>query len=85
MKMLSFKFQQNCTINEQSDFFEGKRGGDPHIQILISIIIGTHMKWLGIKFEQNRTLNEEFVSFEGERERRGSREGKEAPNHIFIL
>ena len=27
MKKLSFKFQQNRTLNEQFDFFEGKRGG----------------------------------------------------------
>ena len=31
MKMLSFKFQQNRTINEQFDFFEGKRGGPSYL------------------------------------------------------
>ena len=27
MKMLCFKFEQNCTINKQFDFFEDRGGG----------------------------------------------------------
>ena len=35
-----------------------------HSKILISIIIGNHMKMLRFKFHQNRTINEEFDFFE---------------------
>ena len=35
-----------------------------HSKILISIIIGNHMKMLCLKFNQNRTVNEEFNFFE---------------------
>ena len=54
MKMFCFKFQQNRTINEEFDFWRGGQR-DPHIYILISIIIGTHMKLLG------RTINEKKI------------------------
>ena len=39
--------------------------------ILISIIIGKHMKMLRFKLQQNRTINEEFDFLRGER-RKGS-------------
>ena len=46
MKMLSFKFQQNRTINEEFDFFErGGVRGTPiyYIGILYTFIITTHI------------------------------------------
>ena len=46
MKMLRFKFDQNCTKNEEFDIFKGQGewGGrgeevDLHLKILLSIII----------------------------------------------
>ena len=38
---------------------------EPHLKMLISIIIGKHMKMLCFKFHQNCTINEEFY-FGGE-------------------
>ena len=38
MKNLIFKFQQNRTINEHFDFFEGKRGGGGGWQYLSFIL-----------------------------------------------
>ena len=52
MKTFGFKFQTNRTINEEFELFEGG-GEDPpagngglNAWILISIIIGKHMKML---------------------------------------
>ena len=60
MKMFCFKFQQNRTINEEFDIFEGEGQWDHHLSILISNVIGRHMKMFCFKFQQNRTVNEEF-------------------------
>ena len=37
---------------------------DPDFQILISIIIGIHIKMFCFKLQQNRFINEEFDFFE---------------------
>ena len=54
MKMFRFKFDQNRTKNEEFDFFEGQGGGeeevDLHFKILLSIIIGKHMRMFLFKF-----------------------------------
>ena len=46
--------------------------GDPHLYILISIIIGKHMKMFYFKLNKSYTINEEFgflgVKGVGERE-----------------
>ena len=62
--MLYFIFQQNRTINDKFDFFEGGRGGGikrtPIYTILILIIIVKYMKIWRFKFHQNRAINKEF-------------------------
>ena len=62
--MLCFIFQQNRTINDEFDFFEGGREGGmkrtPIYKILILIIIGKYMKIWCFKFHQNRAINKEF-------------------------
>ena len=60
MKILCLKFEQNRTLNEQFDFFEGKGGGGLNL-----IFIGKHMKLLCFKFQQNHTISEDFDFFEG--------------------
>ena len=61
MKLLSFKFQQNHTIIENFDFFEGggEKGG-PHLYILNSIIIGEQMEMFCFIIQPNCTINEEL-------------------------
>ena len=67
--MLCFKFQENRNINEEFDYYEkrggggGREGGDPNFWILISIIIGKHMKIFGFKFQLKCTINAEFDFF----------------------
>ena len=64
MELLCFKFKQNQTINEEFDFFLGETRmvpwgvGGRYLYVLISIIIGKHMK-MYFKFHKNRTINEE--------------------------
>ena len=66
--MLCFKFEQNHTINELFDFFEGQgereEEGDFHFKIVLWIIIGKHMKMFLFKFNQNRTITKNYF-FEG--------------------
>ena len=54
-----FKFQQNCIINEEFNFFE-EEGGE---LFLISCILGKHMKTICFKFHQNHIKKEEFAFF----------------------
>ena len=66
---MCFKFEQNRTINGIFDFFEERgslKEGEPHLKIVIKIIIGIHIKCLFFffKLQQNRTINEEFDFFE---------------------
>ena len=58
MKMFRFKFDQNCTENEEFDFFEGQGEGeeevDLYFKILLSIIIiNKHMKMFLFKCNPN--------------------------------
>ena len=39
---------------------EGGKAKGPYLYILISIIIGQHMKMFSFKFKQNCTMNEKF-------------------------
>ena len=47
-------------MNEEFDFFEGQGRGeeerDLHFKIVLSIIIGKHMKMFLFKFNRNRTI-----------------------------
>ena len=47
--------------------FEGGEGqqGDPHLKILISVIIGKHTHMFCFKSQRNHTMNEELYFFEG--------------------
>ena len=49
MKMFRFTFQPNRTMNEEFYFFEEGRGGTPIYKILMSIIIGEHMRMFHFK------------------------------------
>ena len=74
MKMLRFKFQHDCTINEEFDIYEGGEGGASRgqgepiykFQSQLSLL---NMKMLSFKFQHDRTINEEFDIFEGGRGR----------------
>ena len=65
MKKLSFKFQQNRTLNEKFDFFEGKREAGTLIFKFQSQLLLINMKMFCFKFQQNRTINEEFDFLRG--------------------
>ena len=54
--------------------------GEPHFEILISIIIGIHIKMLCFKFKQDRTIHEEFYFFEC-----GKREGGRGRGPHFLI
>ena len=60
MKMLCFKFEQNCTINEQFDFFEAKVGGG----LNLNYHWYTHeIVDFQFKFQQNHTISEDFAPY----------------------
>ena len=62
--MLRFTFQQNRTINDECDFFEGGIKRTPIYKIVILIIIGEYMKIWCFKFHQNCAINKEFDFWE---------------------
>ena len=67
--MFWFQFDQNCTKDEEFDFFEGQGGGEEevnlHFKILLLNIIGKYMKIFFFKFQQNRTVNKNFTFLRG--------------------
>ena len=81
--MFLFNFDENHTKNEEFDFFEGQEGGrgeekvNLHFKILLSIIIGKHMKKFSFKFNRNRTITKNYFFEGGE----GSKKGH--PNSKF--
>ena len=86
--MLCFKFEQNCTINIQFDFFEGREGwreemGTPFLNLNLNYYWYTYelLFFSPSKFQQNRTINEEYGFFEW-----GERGGQGRPQYLnFIL
>ena len=64
MKMFRFKFDKKNTKNEEFDFFEGQGGGeeegDLHFKIVLSIIIGKHLKMFLFKFNRNPTITRNY-------------------------
>ena len=75
--MFRLKFDQKNIINEEFDFFEGQGRGeeerDLHFKIVLSIIIGKHVKMFLFKFNRNRivTMNCFFEEGGGKVARRG--------------
>ena len=77
MKMSRFKFDQNRIKDGNFHFSKVSRveEGDLHLKILLSIIIGKHMKMFLFIFNLNRTKNHFFEGKEGGK--------KGAPNSKF--
>ena len=46
MRIFRYKFDQNCTKNEEFDFFEGQEGKEEEVDLHFKILLATYENFL---------------------------------------